>query len=80
MPMSGNKVIQDGLTGCRPCLYALRPEGIQWPVDAQGQPTFKLKHCAEQMGLNTPRHTMHSRMSARSLPDEKTQKRPAPLV
>ena len=28
--------------------YALRPEGIQWPLKADGQPSFKLEDLASQ--------------------------------
>lgn len=32
--------------------YALRPEGIEWPLNEHGLPSFKLEHLAEANGLN----------------------------
>ena len=31
--------------------YALRPEGIEWPVKEDGKPSFKLEHLAKANGL-----------------------------
>jgi exodeoxyribonuclease I len=33
------------------CLYALRPEGIQWPQHEDGRPSFKLEHLSAANGL-----------------------------
>jgi exodeoxyribonuclease I len=33
------------------CLYALRPEGIQWPTHEDGRPSFKLEHLSAANGL-----------------------------
>ena len=44
MRMSGNMATQDGiLLDVVRAFYALRPEGIAWPIDAQGLPSFKLE-------------------------------------
>ncbi|GLP96484.1 exodeoxyribonuclease I [Paraferrimonas sedimenticola] len=31
--------------------YALRPEGIEWPTDAEGKPTFRLEKLTEANGI-----------------------------
>jgi exodeoxyribonuclease-1 len=31
--------------------YALRPEGIEWPMREDGKPSFKLEHLAKANGL-----------------------------
>jgi exodeoxyribonuclease I len=33
------------------CCYALRPEGIEWPVHETGKPSFKLEHLTQANGL-----------------------------
>lgn len=33
------------------CTAALRPEGIEWPVNDQGRPSFKLEHLSAANGL-----------------------------
>lgn len=33
------------------CLYALRPEGIEWPQRDDGRPSFKLEHLAAANGV-----------------------------
>ncbi|MEK8048519.1 exodeoxyribonuclease I [Ideonella margarita] len=33
------------------CMYALRPEGIQWPQHEDGRPSFKLEHLSKANGL-----------------------------
>ena len=33
------------------CAYALRPEGIQWPVKEDGRPSLKLEHLSAANGL-----------------------------
>ncbi len=33
------------------CAYALRPEGIEWPLHPDGRPSFKLEHLAAANGL-----------------------------
>lgn len=32
--------------------YALRPEGIHWPVNAEGKPSFRLEHLSAANGLS----------------------------
>ncbi len=34
------------------CAYALRPEGIQWPLHDDGRPSFKLEHLTAANGLS----------------------------
>ena len=34
------------------CAYALRPEGIEWPVHEDGRPSFKLEHLTKANGLS----------------------------
>ena len=33
------------------CMYALRPQGIEWPRHADGRPSFKLEHLTSANGL-----------------------------
>lgn len=33
------------------CMYALRPEGLQWPTHDDGRPSFKLEHLTAANGL-----------------------------
>ncbi|MEC5386898.1 exodeoxyribonuclease I [Uliginosibacterium sp. H3] len=33
------------------CMYALRPEGIEWPRHEDGRPSFKLEHLTKANGL-----------------------------
>ncbi len=33
------------------CAYALRPDGIEWPLHPDGRPSFKLEHLAAANGL-----------------------------
>ncbi|MBQ0943782.1 exodeoxyribonuclease I [Ideonella sp. 4Y16] len=33
------------------CLYALRPDGLQWPTHEDGRPSFKLEHLSAANGL-----------------------------
>ncbi|HSI49367.1 MAG TPA: exodeoxyribonuclease I [Ideonella sp.] len=33
------------------CMYALRPEGIEWPKHEDGRPSFKLEHLSAANGL-----------------------------
>ncbi|HSD37716.1 MAG TPA: exodeoxyribonuclease I [Rhodocyclaceae bacterium] len=33
------------------CMYALRPEGIEWPKHEDGRPSFKLEHLTKANGL-----------------------------
>jgi exodeoxyribonuclease-1 len=33
------------------CLYALRPDGVQWPTHDDGRPSFKLEHLSAANGL-----------------------------
>lgn len=33
------------------CTYALRPEGIQWPINDEGKPSFRLEHLSAANGL-----------------------------
>ncbi|MDR3410650.1 MAG: exodeoxyribonuclease I [Formivibrio sp.] len=33
------------------CTYALRPEGIEWPLNAEGKPSFRLEHLSAANGL-----------------------------
>jgi exodeoxyribonuclease-1 len=33
------------------CAWALRPQGIEWPLHADGRPSFKLEHLARANGL-----------------------------
>ncbi len=33
------------------CTYALRPEGIEWPMHEDGRPSFKLEHLTRANGL-----------------------------
>jgi exodeoxyribonuclease-1 len=33
------------------CMYALRPDGLQWPKHADGRPSFKLEHLTQANGL-----------------------------
>lgn len=33
------------------CMYALRPEGLQWPTREDGRPSFKLEHLTAANGL-----------------------------
>ncbi len=33
------------------CMYALRPEGLQWPTHEDGRPSFKLEHLSAANGL-----------------------------
>jgi exodeoxyribonuclease I len=33
------------------CMYALRPEGIEWPQHEDGRPSFKLEHLTKANGL-----------------------------
>jgi exodeoxyribonuclease-1 len=33
------------------CMYALRPEGIEWPRHEDGRPSFKLEHLSAANGL-----------------------------
>lgn len=41
----------DLLDVMRAC-YALRPEGIQWPLNNKGLPSFKLEHLSEANGIH----------------------------
>lgn len=34
------------------CVYALRPEGINWPKNEEGKPSFKLEHLTAANGLD----------------------------
>jgi len=34
------------------CMYALRPEGIEWPKHEDGRPSFKLEHLTAANGLS----------------------------
>lgn len=33
------------------CMYALRPEGMEWPLTEEGRPSFKLEHLAAANGV-----------------------------
>ncbi len=33
------------------CCHALRPDGIEWPVNDEGQPSFRLEHLTQANGL-----------------------------
>lgn len=33
------------------CTYALRPEGIEWPLNGDGKPSFRLEHLSAANGL-----------------------------
>ena len=33
------------------CAYALRPDGLQWPLHDDGRPSFKLEHLSQANGL-----------------------------
>ena len=41
--------------------YALRPEGIQWPLNDEGKPSFKLEHLSAANGLT--HETAHDALS-----------------
>ncbi|MBP6337396.1 MAG: exodeoxyribonuclease I [Vitreoscilla sp.] len=43
------------------CMYALRPEGLQWPKHDDGRPSFKLEHLTAANGL--AHETAHDALS-----------------